>query len=311
MSKTYVSQNLEQADLRVKEAFTTGARGYLANYDKVFIVETPERYNERFTIVQTNSAVQEVADGAAFPTQNISELGANTITQMLFKSSIPISDFSDLFDNYGAIVKVAATRGYHFKNKTDQLCADFLNNSTSTTSPYGINIAGTTTALVSATQPIGITGSTQSNRQTGNLDATTLNSARVLMRRMKDHDGMIANYQPRRLVVPPEEKMNAWQILMSPGNPESANRNQNYLGVGPDVNSGTEIIEWPLLSSTTGCFLLADKSDVGMKGLRLEVKEMPSMMRVKDGTTGNWVYQIRMALAPGVIDYMGLVSIGV
>lgn len=305
MAKTYVAQNLEQADLKVKEAFSTGARGYVSTYDKVFIIETPERYNERFTIVKTDSGVLEVADGAAFPSQNISELGANTITQRVYKSAIPISDLADVFDNYGSIVRVANTRGAHFKQKVDQLCASFLNNATSTSGDYGINIAGTTTALTSTTQPIGDTGLTQSNRISGNLDKTSLNQARILMRKMKDHDGMIANYQARRLVVPSEEVMNAWQITYSKDEPESANRNDNYINT-----LGLQVIEWPLLTSTTGSFLMANKSDVGMKGLRLEVKEMPSMRRILDTHTGNFVYQIRMILYPGVIDYLGLVTIG-
>ena len=213
---------------------------------------------------------------------------------------------SDLFDNYKAIERTAQTRGYHFKAKTDALCAAFLNNATSTTAPYGININGTTYGLAGTTQAIGATGTTQSNRVTGNLDKSTLNTARTYMRKMKDHDGMIANYQPRRLVVPAEETMNAWQICKSAGEPESANRNDNY------INSlGLEIIEYPLLSSTTGCFLLADKSDVGCKGLRLEVKEMPTVRRILHPDTGNWVWQFRMVLAGGVVDYMGLQTIGI
>lgn len=300
-----VSQNLEQADKKVLEAFTTGANGYQAEYQRVFIIETPERRNERFTIVKTDSGVLEVQDGGAYPTQGINELGANEISVRVYKSAIPISDLSDVFDNYGAIARVAQTRGYHFKAKTDQLCANFLNNGTSTSSPYGINVAGTTTPLFSTTQPIGDSGLTQSNRQSGALDKSTLNSGRVLMRGMRDHDGMIANYQPRRLVTPPAETMNAWQITYSRNEPESANRNDNYIN-----QLGLELIEWPLLTSTTACFLLADKSDVGCKGLRLEVKEMPSMRRIMDPATGNWVYTMRMILFPGVIDYMGAVSIG-
>lgn len=306
MSKSYVAQNLEQADKKVKEAFASGANGYLATYDKVFIIETPERYNERFTIVKTDSSVLEVADGAAYPSQRINEIGANVITQKLYKSALPISDFTEMFDNYGTIMRVAGTRGYHFKQKVDQECADFLNQATSVSGKYGINVAGSLTALASATQPIGDSGQTQSNRVTGNLDKTTLNQARVLMRKMKDHDGMIANYQPRRLVVPSEEVMNAWQITYSKGEPESGNNNDNYI-----KTLGLQIIEWPLLTSTTRSFLLADKSDVGMKGLRLLVKQMPSMRRIVDTNTGNVVYQIRMALAPGVIDYLGSVMIDV
>jgi hypothetical protein len=306
MATTLASQNIEQVDLKVKNAFNTGAKGYLSQYENVFIVETPDRKDERFVIVQTDSSVLEVADGGAYPTQSVSEIGANQITQKVYKSAIPIGDLADLFDNYKAIERTAQTRGYHFRAKTDALCAAFLNNATSTTAPYGINLAGTTYALCGTTQPVGVTGTTQSNRQTGNLDKSTLNSARVLMRKMKDHDGMIANYQPRRLVTPAEETMNAYQITVSAGEPESANRNDNYV-----KTLGLQLIEWPLLTSTTGCFLLADKSDIGCKGLRLEVKEMPTVRRILHPDTGNWQYQFRMVLSGGTVDWNGLVTIGV
>ena len=302
---TNAAQNLEQADLCVLEAFTSGARGYISQYENVFVIETPQRRDERFTIVKTDSAVQEVPDGGAYPLQAVNEIGANTISVRVYKSAIEISDLADLFDNYGSIVKTAMTRGYHFKAKTDLLSADFLNNATSTTSPYGFNVAGTTYPLFGTTQPIGDSGLTQSNRISGNLIKDTLNQARVAMRNMKDHDGMIAAYQARRLVTPTIETMNAYQLSVSPDEPESANRNLNYL-----KTLGLELIEWPLLSSDTACFLLADKSDIGCKGLRLEVKEMPTMRRILNPMTGNWQYQFRQVLFPGVIDYMGAVSIG-
>lgn len=306
MANTTAALNLEQADLRVKEAFTSGARGYISEYENVFIIETPDRRDERFTIVKTDSSVQEVADGGAYPVQQVNEIGANTISVRVYKSAIEISDLADLFDNYGSIVRTAMTRGYHFKAKTDGLSADFLNNGTSTSSPYGFNVAGTTFALVGTTQPIGDSGSTQSNRVTGNLSKDTANQARVLLRNMKDHDGMISTFQPRRFVYPTIEGMQAWQLFSSPDEPESANRNLNYLRAKVPV----DLIEWPLLTSNTACFLLADKSDIGCKGLRLEVKEMPTMRRIMNPQTGNWQYQFRMVLFPGVVDYLGLVSIG-
>lgn len=305
MSLTTAGLNLEQADLKVKDAFVGGARGYISAYEKVFIIETPDRRDERFTIVKTDSGVQDVADGGAYPLQPANEIGANTISVHVYKSALEISDLADLFDNYGSIVKTAMTRGYHFKAKTDALCADFLNNATSSSAPYGFNVAGTTYALVGTTQPIGDSGATQSNRVSGNLIKDNANQARVLMRNMKDHDGMIAAFQPRRIVYPTIEGMNAWQLFYSPNEPESANRNLNYLNT-----LSVEPIEWPLLTSSTACFLLADKSDIGTKGLRLEVKEMPTMRRILNPTTGNWQYQFRMVMFPGVIDYMGVVSIG-
>lgn len=307
MSITTAGLNLEQADLRVKDAFVAGARGYISAYEKVFIIETPERRDERFTIVKTDSSVQEVADGAAYPLQAVNEIGANTISVRVYKSAIEISDLADLFDNYGSIVKTAMTRGYHFKAKTDALGADFLNNATSTSAPYGINIAGTTYPLCGTTQAIGDSGLVQSNRISGNLIKDTANSGRVAMRNMKDHDGMIAAFQPRRIVYPTIEGMNAWQLFMSPEDPSTANRSLNGLG---GIMPGMEKIEWPLLTSQTACFMLADKSDIGTKGLRMEVKEMPTMRRILNPTTGNWQYQFRMVLFPGTVDYLGVVSIG-
>lgn len=307
MATTQVGLNLAQADLLVKEAFVAGVKGYESQYENVFIIETPKRLDEKFTILKTDSSVQEVADGAAYPTQSINELGMNTITVKVYKSAIPISDLTEAFaeDNYGKISESAKTRGYHFKAKTDALGAAFLNNATSSSAPYGINVAGTTYSLVGTTQPIGDSGATQSNRVSGSLDKTTLNAARVLMRKMKDHDGMIANYQARRLVVPSEEVMNAWQITASSGEPESANRNDNYI-----KTLGLQIIEWPLLTSTTASFLMAAKDTFGMKGLRMEVKELPTSRRILSQITGNWQYQFRMILQPGIIDFLGLVSIG-
>ena len=305
MSITTAGLNLEQADLRVKEAFVGGARGYISAYEKVYIIETPERKDERFVIVKTDSGVSEVADGAAYPLQAVNEIGANTISVRVYKSAIEISDLADLFDNYGSIVKSAMTRGYHFKAKTDLLGADFLNNATSTSAPYGFNVAGTTYALCGATQPIGDSGTTQSNRVTGNLHKDTANQADVLLTNMKDHDGMVSTFQARRIVYPTVEGMNAYQIFQSPNEPESANRNLNYLNT-----FSIERIRWPLLTSSTACFLLADKSDIGAKGLRMEVKEMPTMRRIMNPATGNWQYQFRMVLFPGIVDYMGVVSIG-
>jgi len=106
-------------------------------------------------------------------------------------------------------------------------------------------------------------------------------------------------------VTPTDETMNAWQLVKSPDEPESANRNLNYLN-----SLSMSLIEWPLLTSTTACFLLADKSDMGAKGLRLEVKELPTMKRVMNPVTGNFQYQFRMVLFPGSVDYMGMQSIG-
>lgn len=296
-----------EADKKIKEAFVAGVNGFRSQYENVAIIESPERRNEAFTILKTGSTVEKVQDGAAYPQQNINELGVNYISVDVFKSAIAMSDLTEVFaeKNYGKISEAAAVRGTHFRYKTDALVADFLNNGTSTSAPYAININGTNYPLFGTTQAIGDSGATQSNRQSGNLDKTTLNSARVLLTKMKDHDGMISTFQAMRLIVPVEETMNASQICYSPNEPESANRNDNYI-----KSLGIKVIEWPLLTSTSASFLMAAQSNFGAKGLRLEVAELPSARRILHPDTGLWNWQWRMILAAGVVDYLGMVSIG-
>lgn len=306
MATTTGALNPEQIDLKVKEAFATGYGKYTSTFERVFIIEEPDRRNERFTIVKTGKDVDEVSDGADAPEGVVKEIGASTISVRVYKAAIVIGDLADLFDNYGTIMKVAMSKAHHMRYKMDELGAAFLNNATSTSTPYGFTVDGTTYPLASTAQAIGDTGSTQSNRISGALDKDTSNSALVALMTQKDHDNVIFGHQLKRIVVPPQEWMNAWQLFRSPGEPESANRNDNFLNT-----LKPEIIYWPLLTSSTGCFFMSDKSDVGTKGLRFEVKQAPKMQRILDTGSGCWKYMFKMVLFPGVIDYQGLVTVGV
>jgi len=302
---------LLNVDKKVLLSFQAGARSYIPTYDKIFNIDKPQRKDEKYGIIKLDNAAPEVADGAAFPESNISEVGEATITTKVFKSAVPISDLSEAFDNYGAIEQAASRKSYQFMYAIDQLGALFLNNATSTTAPYSFTIGGTANALVGDSQSVGDTGVTFDNKITGTLDKTTLNSANVQLMIMPTHENIIAGYQARRLVVPVVEKMNAWQIAYSPEEPESANRNRNYMNT-----LGLEIIPWALYTNTgsaataTACMLLADKGENGARGLRYVITEMPTVRRVLSQTTGNWVYQVRMLLNAGVTDWQGVVGIG-
>lgn len=312
---TIAQNNLAQVDRLVLEAFQAGARQYITKYDEVFNIRTPQRKDEKFTIVKLDNAAPEVADGAAFPESNIVELGTNTITQKVFKSAVPISDLSEKFDNYGAIQEAASRKAYQFTYAMDQLGALFLNNATSSTAPYGINIAGNNMPLVGNSEAIGDTGQTFDNKVEGGLDKNTLNLAYVKMMTMPTHENIIAGYQANRLVIPVIEKLNAWQITESPEEPESANRNRNFTNT-----LGIRTIVWPLYAANTGgastvdaataCMLLAPKGDNGARGLSYLIVEMPTIRRILSQTTGNWVYQVRMILNCGVHDWQGVVGIG-
>lgn len=302
-----MANNLLQANKRVKDVFNGGFSDYIPQWNKVFITDVPQRLDEQFTIAKVGNEVTEVTDGGDAPESSVVELGANTITTKLYKAAVTAGDFSELFDNYGMVNKLISSKGRDFSYKMDELAVSFLNNATSTTTPYGININGTTYPLAGNSQAIGDSGSTQDNRIAGSLDKTVANQARVALMTQKGHNGNIAGRQLRRIVVPSAENMNAWEIFRSPKEPESANNNDNFMNT-----LGVQIIEWPLLdlNSSSVCFLLADQSENGAYGLRMMVKLSPTMQHVMDTDSGCHKWIFKMAVQPGVVDYLGLVSIG-
>lgn len=302
---TTANNLLAEVDKKVFASFQAGADSYKTVYQDVFNIMVPERKDEQFSILTLNNAVTEVADGGSYSKSEINDVAINGISMKLFKDSVQLSDFSSMFDNYGSIQKAAMSKGKQFQYKIDSMAAAFIDNCTSTTAPYAFTIGGVTTALVGDAQTIGISGLTQDNKVTGALTKDTLNTAYTYLKKQKGHDGNIAGYQARRLLVPQEEQLNSWQITTSKGEPESAFRNDNFT-----QTLGLDLIVWPLLSSATGCLLMSEKGENGARGLVCVVKKMPSVKRVVSQDTGCIEYQIDMAINFGFVDYLGVVGIG-
>ena len=301
---TIANNLLAEVDKKVLESFQSGAKAYITKYQDVFDIKVPERKDEQFSILALNNAVTQVNDGGAYAKSDINEVGLNQISMQLFKESVQLSDFSTMYDNYGSIAMAAMDKGRQFNFKIDQMGASYIDNAASSSTPYGFTIGGTSTSLVSNTNVIGITGETYDNRITGSLNKTSLNNAYTALKKMPGHDGNIAGYQAKRLLVPQDQEMNAWQIVRSAGEPESANNNFNFTNT-----MGLELIVWPLLSSSSACLLMADKGYNGSRGVICTVKQMPKVKRIISQNTGCPEYQIDMAIAFGFVDWLGVVGI--
>jgi hypothetical protein len=273
-------------------------------WDKIFTEKVPTRKDDKLTIIKLDNSVTESSDGGAFTPSLIKELGTYTVTQKIFKDSVSLGDFAEEFDNYGKIEAAAREKGLDYSYQMDALAVAFLNNPTSTTAPYGfiVDNTSTKTPLLSATQPIGDTGSTQSNLQTGGMTKANVNLANVLLTQMKRHNGNRAGAQWKRWVVHPNELMNAWQMINSSGEPESADRASNYLNT-----LGVEIIPWDLLSTTTTSFLMGSK--MMTPHLVYFIKLRPSMQSILNQQTGNREFQFKMMLQTGISNYEAIVGL--
>lgn len=298
------ANNLNQVNKLVADVFGLSLASRENKWDKVFTEVVPTRKDEKLTIIKLDNSVTESSDGGAFTPNSIKEIGNYTVTQKIFKDSVTLGDFAEEFDNYGKIKQAAMEKGMDYAYQMDALAVAFLNNPTSTTAPYGFIVDGssTKTSLFSAIQPVGDTGSTQSNLQTGGLSKTNVNSAMVLLSQMKRHNGNNAGYQWRRWVVSQSELLSAWQMVNSAGEPESADRASNYLNT-----LGVEVIPWDLLTTSTTSFLMGSK--MVTPHLVYFVKLRPSMQSIRNQQTGNVEYQFKMMLQSGVADFQGIVGL--
>jgi len=300
---TLGADNLQQINLEVAEVFGLATVSRNEKWDQVMRQKTPGRKDEKVTIVKLDNSVSNVADGGAYQPSTVKEIGAYTITQKIYKDSVTLGDFAEEFDNYGAIRQSALEKGLDYAYERDQLAADFFNNPTSTTAPYGFQVNGSSkTPLLSNTQPIGDTGLTQDNLVTGGLGYDTFFDALDLLKLQKRHNGNKAGYQAARLLYPTKKFKVAQELLYSKGTPEDANTAKN-----PIPGLGVIGLEWDLLTDDDNCFLMAPM--MVTPSMIYFIKKNPSMRVIRNQQTGNVDYQFDMMLQAGIADYQGVVGI--
>lgn len=291
-----VSLNQSDANRLVLEAYDSGWRTYEIVGTKFFNKRAPERYDEKFSVHAADGAINPVADGAAYPSTNVEELGSVTVSQQAYKKEIPVDFLMKRFDNYGVVLREAQKHGYRAKQTLDQTMANVLLNTEGTTTVWdGLSLAN-------ASHLIGNTGSTQTNIVTGALSESTLNSCDVALATQQDHGGGVMPTVGKWLVVPKALNMTAFKLVFSTQGPETADRETGYINT-----LGINVCPWPLLDAggnTTDYHFIADKM---FNRLEYLVSVEPTVIYREDTNTGNGLYQIEFAANAGAADYLGYI----
>lgn len=296
--------NEKQINRKVAEIFGLALIDRDNKWNKIFNEKVPTRKDEKTTIIKLDNSTTETTDGGNFTDNNIIEIGDYTVTQKIFKDKVTLGDFAEEFDNFGKIKASASEKGLDYAFQMDQLAVAFLNNETSTTAPFGFIVDGTSTKvpLLGTTQPIGNTGDTQSNLLTGGLSKPNVVEAHVKMTQQERHNGNIAGYQIKRVITPVNEQQTAWELFMSPGEPEGAERNRNFLNT-----FGVELVTWDLLDDIDLVFCMASK--MATPQFLYYIKVRPRMKVIRAQGNDNITFQWKMMLQAGVADYQGVVGI--
>ncbi len=278
----------------VLEAFTSGWRTYTPKYPYIFDEREPQRKDEKFSITASGGDISQVAEGASFPQVDITEAGTKTISQLEYKEALPVTELLRRFDNYGVVVEEASKQGYRARLTMDRVGANLISNAASTTTVWDGH------PLAYATHHIGVTGTTQDNTVSGALTESTLNTAIINLRKMKDHNGQEMALMPRTLLVPANLAKKAFELTASQGSPESANRNSNFFNT-----LGLNVVVWELLTSTTQWALLGDKVFTRFRYL---VSIPPKVEYVRRPETGNYEYQLQFDMGAGCADYLAYIN---
>lgn len=293
---SYTGLKPSEIDLLVKKEFLSGYEKYQPVGTAIFNIESPDRLNEKESVVTTDGDIAAVAQGASYPASLARELGTVTYTSVEYKRKWGITALMEDFSNYGTTMKLMRKAGYRARYKQDDLLAGVVANGFATTATWdGYYLFDTGHA-------VGDTGSTQDNLVSGALSETTLNSAYVALATQKDHEGLTMPMQGAKLVVPAALAKKAWELVKSPQGPETADRKANY------INSlNLEIVVWPLLdaTSTTAWFLFTDKMWHAMTCYQ---KVAPTMKMYTDEDTDNMWEKVRFVQIQGATDYLGTVG---
>ena len=293
MSRT--SFNEASVNKLVLEAFGSGFDNYQTKYQSIFNVFSPERQDELFSITARESNLQELPEGSPYPSAPIKEIGRKELQfRTEYKDSINVSKLMNRFDNYSAVIREANKLGYNMKVQMDKIGAAVLNNATSAAPEHAVWDG---LSLANAAHKIGETGNTQSNIVNGALGESTLVDMYTLMQTQQDHAG---NPQPMNMatvVYHPSKAQKVYETLRSPNDPESGNRNVNFL-----YTFGYDFVEHPLLTNTEDVHLLAGKN---FHRLMYGIALAPEVNKIKAEATGGDLYQCCFSAQAGAVDYIG------
>lgn len=302
------------------EALSVGWLAYDTVFDKIFDVKTGNRKNYDFVMISGGAGLEESVENGNFTPTSPSEVGSKTITMRRFQRAIPVSDIA-LATADPKTIQMATRIGMRAKMKIDQIAASVFQNFLISTNGYGITINGTLNALCGATQTIGNTGKTQSNKITTDLGESSLTTAKNMLRRQYDHDGQLFGGEAATLLVPASLADLAHKLTGSRASYESgfsSGISNVHAGITPIVWTQLENPETGLCFDTNNdtqtelgdnWFLLANRMGVD-NPFQFMFTVPPRFEIVAENATSNGAREYRVSFwgGAGAKDYLGVVG---
>ena len=280
MSTVITNGMLSLIDARLRKcAFETRANIPMI-YDKVFRTLTTERRYEIVNRVYGVPQASIVNEGAIYPQQEIKQDSSKTIEMKKFGFRIDVTR-ELIVDNLFEPIQDDVAKA--MKNSMDQTkenrAMNVLNNSFTT------QLAQDGLSLINTAHTLG-QGGTQTNRSAtdASLDIDALWEGRNTMKTTKGNSTLFdAVYDAKWIVVPQQLERRANELIRSEWLPQVTENTANVISTLSNMMVATS----PLLTSTTGWWLVADSSSVLEFALRFWQREPLQIVAQFEIDTGN------------------------
>jgi hypothetical protein len=198
-------------------------------------------------------------------------------------------------EQYGQLKKIPAMWADSMRETVEIIAARIFNYPTATTYHSGFD----SLALLSASHTL-LGGGTASNilGTPADLDETSLREAIILMEDCVDNRGKLLNLKARTLVVAPEGRWTARELLESAGRPGTADNDTNAMK-GEDLQYKVH----RYMTDADSWFLLADKHD-----LNFWWRKRPYTKMVYDDYKELTSWIVRAKFVAGFADWRGVVG---
>lgn len=289
----------------------TGAFSQLISRDfkKVFLDEYmrhPEEYKAVAKMESMDGAyiregqvagltvMQRRGEGEPTAFDNFVQGNEKTIYPENFALAMAITENMWDDDKTGHIKKAFQELGKAAAYTRELMFWDLLNSGFVTTNRVGIDGL----ALYGNHTYVGQAGTYLNYASTGSsLTMSTLQAAMDNFEKLKNERGVPMVMKPKLLIVPPELRWKAEELLKSEYNPENANSQVNTVG-----NKGLQFMACHYLSSTTAWHLLSDKAE---HDLRYIVRKPISLKSYDDPDTGNAKFIASMRAVANFVHWRG------
>lgn len=218
-------------------------------HSKIFNVKPSSRKQEKLTQVTGLGIMPTNTEGNDITLDDPIQGYDKTFTAVDYAMGIEIHDNLLADDQQDVIGRMVRALARSAKETRDQIAFNLFNNG------FTAVTGGDGKALFATNHPL-VGGGTQANKPTvaADLSVTSLQAAINAIERMTDDRGLLLSIKPKILLIPPELKWTAREILESDDKPYTANNEINAL-----QEEGLRYMTCPYLTDTNAWFLLPEK----------------------------------------------------